>query len=124
MEEEKKKRGRKPRRANCKMVSFELELETIERIEERADKEHTSKTAILKAAILAYLGTPVPVAAVAKLDETRAKLDEVRRILNTPRQSVCAFCYTCQFYNVAANAEPCATCFYSERKDNASIGNS
>lgn len=78
---EKKKRGRKARRAACKMVAFELELETIERIEERADKEHTSKTAILKAAILAYLGTPVPVAAIAELDNLRARLDTVRRVL-------------------------------------------
>ena len=80
-EEEKKKRGRKPRRANCKMVSFEIEIETIRELEERAETERTSKTAIFKAALAGYLGKPVPFAAIAELDEMRARLNTVRRVL-------------------------------------------
>lgn len=79
--EEKKKRGRKPRRVDCKMVSFEIEIETIKEIEERAETEHTSKTAIFKAALAGYLGKPVPFAAIAELDEMRARLNTVRRVL-------------------------------------------
>lgn len=79
--EEKKKRGRKPRRVDCKMVSFEIEIETIKEIEERAETEHTSKTAIFKAALAGYLGKPVPFAAIAELDEMRARLNTVKRVL-------------------------------------------
>lgn len=79
--EEKKKRGRKPRRVVCKMVSFEIEIETIKELEERAETEHTSKTAIFKAALAGYLGKPVPFAAIAELDEMRARLNTVRGVL-------------------------------------------
>ena len=81
MEEEKKKRGRKPRRANCKMVSFEIEIETIRELEERAETERTSKTAIFKAALAGYLGKPAPFAAIQELDNLRARIDTVRRVL-------------------------------------------
>lgn len=80
-EEEKKKRGRKPRRVNCKMVSFEIEIETIKELEERAETEHTSKTAIFKAALAGYLGKPAPFAAIQELDAIRARLDTVKRVL-------------------------------------------
>lgn len=76
-----KKRGRKPRRVDCKMVSFEIEIETIKEIEERAETEHMSKTAIFKAALAGYLGKPVPFAAIQELDEMRARLNTVRRVL-------------------------------------------
>lgn len=79
--EKKKKRGRKPRRVVCKMVSFEIEIETIKELEERAETERTSKTAIFKAALAGYLGKPVPFAAIAELDEMRARLNTVRRVL-------------------------------------------
>ena len=80
-QEEKKKRGRKPRRANCKMVSFEIEIETIKELEERAETEHTTKTAIFKAALAGYLGKPAPFAAIQELDAMRARLDTVKRVL-------------------------------------------
>lgn len=76
-----KKRGRKPRRVVCKMVSFEIEIETIKELEERAETERTSKTAIFKAALAGYLGKPVPFAAIQELDEMRARLNTVRRVL-------------------------------------------
>lgn len=79
--EERKKRGRKPRRVVCKMVSFEIEIETIKELEERAETERTSKTAIFKAALAGYLGKPVPFAAIQELDEMRARLNTVRRVL-------------------------------------------
>lgn len=79
--EKKKKRGRKPRRVVCKMVSFEIEIETIKELEERAETERTSKTAIFKAALAGYLGKPVPFAAIQELDEMRARLNTVRRVL-------------------------------------------
>lgn len=79
--EKKKKRGRKPRRVVCKMISFEIEIETIKELEERAETERTSKTAIFKAALAGYLGKPVPFAAIAELDEMRARLNTVRRVL-------------------------------------------
>ena len=80
-QEEKKKRGRKPRRVNCKMVSFEIEIETIRELEERAETERTSKTAIFKAALAGYLGKPAPFAAIQELDDLRARLATVRRVL-------------------------------------------